>query len=351
MPKGQPTIADIAARVGVAAMTVSRAINGSGYVSAKTRVRIMKAVRESNYRPNGIARSLRNRKTHVVGVLLPDVGNPFAAELAGIVEETLLGRGYSCFIATTQRSVKREQSALAAFYDHRVDGLLVATRETHAGNQTLATFAERNLPMVLVGRRFTSGKVDHVTADHWSGGVDVTAHLIAGGHRHIAFIGASLMNGSGLARFQGYLAAMRENGLEVPTDYLAAPEESDSPAYSTHADGYEALKRLMALPQPPTAIFARNDYTAMGAICAAHDLGMKVPGDIAIAGFDNIALSAYTAPPLTTVEQCMTEQGRQAALFLLDRLEGLYSGGRREVSLGCRLIVRQSTVAQGGAGA
>jgi len=338
-----PTLSDVAAKAGVAPMTVSRVINRSGYVREETRRKILKAIRESKYRPNGIARSLRRRRTHVVGVLLPDISNPFAAELARTIEETLLAEGYSCFISTSQRSVEREQSALAAFTDHRVDGVLMATRETRAGNRALEAFVASGVPVVLVGRRFASGKVDHVSADHWTGGFEATAHLIAAGHSRIAFIGATLINGSGLARFQGYLTAMRESGLEVSSEYLAAGEDSDSPGYSTQADGYEGVRRMMALPKPPTAVFARNDYTAIGAICGAHDLGLAVPGDLAVAGFDNVPLSAYTTPPLTTVEQYMKDQARQAAQFLLDRLEGRHEGARREVCLGCRLVIRQST--------
>jgi DNA-binding LacI/PurR family transcriptional regulator len=119
-----------------------------------------------------------------------------------------------------------------------------------------------------------------------------------------------------------------------------------TPAYATEADGYEGMKRLMALDTPPTAVFARNDYTAMGALCAAHDLGLRVPDDIAVAGFDNVPLTAYTAPPLTTVDQCISGQGQKAAELLLDRMEGAYLGPRREIVLDSRLITRQSTSLQ-----
>lgn len=324
-------------------MTVSRAINGSGYVSQEARAQVMKAVRELNYRPNAVARSLKRRKTHVVGVLVPDLSNPFSSELARTIEETLVPAGYSYFVSTTQRSAAREQAALSAFYDHRVDGLIVATRETRAGNEALSGIMDAGLPVVLVGRDFPAPGADRVTADHWSGAFDLTVHLISLGHRKIAFVGASLTNGSGLRRFQGYLAAMHEHGLAVPDAYVTGPEDVDSPAYSTHSDGYEGAKRLMALPDPPTAIFARNDYTAIGALCAAHDLELRVPQDVAVAGFDNLPLAAYASPPLTTVEQHLPQQGREAAGFLLDRMEGRYSGPRRERTLECSLVVRQST--------
>src|SRR5205085_4537687 len=154
MKKRTLTIADIAARAGVAPMTVSRAINSSGYVKEETRRRVMEAVRESNYRPNQVARSLRGKKTNVVGLVLPDVENPSSAELARAVEEALAERGYSCFLSTCQSSGEREQAVLAAFDDQRVDGMLAVRHDTHPGNQAveaLAPLAERGLPMVVVG--------------------------------------------------------------------------------------------------------------------------------------------------------------------------------------------------------
>jgi DNA-binding LacI/PurR family transcriptional regulator len=326
-------------------MTVSRAINGSGYVSAEARERVEKAIRELDYSPNALARSLKRQKTQVVGILLADVANPFSSELSRSIETVLVSHGYSCFISTTQSSTEREVRAMTAFFDHRVDGIVIATRETGAGNEALTRLIARGLPVVVVGRNCGNPGVDRVTADHWKGGFDTVSHLISLGHHRIAFLGASLINGSGLPRYQGYLDALREHGIELREEYVVGPE-GFTPAYATQADGYEGLKRLLALDRPPTAVFARNDYTAIGALCAAHDLDMRVPDDIAVAGFDNIGLAAYTTPPLTTVDQCISDQGRRAAVLLLDRMEGGYTGPRREVILECRLITRQSTSLQ-----
>ena len=201
--KRQPTLADIASLAGVAPMTVSRAINHSGYVSPGTLEKITKAIKELHYRPNALARSLRRESTHVAGILLPDVANPFSAALVESIEEGLLLRGYSCFICTTQRSIERETAALSAFVDYRVDGIVVATRETGAGNEALARLLARGVPVVLVGRNFGHPGVDRVTADHWKGGFEVVEHLISLGHRRIAFLGASLVYGAGLPRFRG----------------------------------------------------------------------------------------------------------------------------------------------------
>jgi len=339
-----PTIIDIAALAGVAPMTVSRVINESGYVSQAMREKVMRAVKELNYHPNGLARSLKRQRTHVVGILLPDIANPFSAELASSIQEVLLEGSYSSFISTSERSTAREQAALRALFDHRVDGIIVATRETKLGNEALLRLTERGLPVVVVGRALNHPRVDRVTADHWKGGYDAVEHLISLGHRRIAFIGVTLVNGAGLRRFQGYLDALRENNLPVLDELIVGTDEAGaSPGYSTQADGYEGMRRLLALAEPPTAVFARNDFTAIGAMCAARDAGLRMPEDLAMVGFDNVPLAAYTAPPLTTVDQPTAEQGRHAARLLLDRIEGQPALERREVCLDCRLIIRQST--------
>jgi DNA-binding LacI/PurR family transcriptional regulator len=352
--KRRPTIVDIANRAGVAPMTVSRVINESGYVSREAREKVERAVKELNYHPNGLARSLKRQRTHVVGIMLPDIANPFSAELVRGIQEALLPRGYSSFISVSERSVQREQAALRALFDHRADGIVIATRETKAGNDFLLRLAERDLPMVVVGRALNHQHVDRVTADHWKGAYEAVEHLIALGHKRIGFVGVSAINGAGLRRYQGYLDALREHDLPIDQKLIAGPSSQlgpgqlgpgqVGPGYSTQDDGYAGMKRLLALKKRPTAVFARNDFTAMGAICAIRDAGLSIPEDVAIVGFDNVPLAAYTAPPLTTVDQPTKEQGREAAHLLLERIEGERARERREICLDCHLVIRQSTV-------
>src|SRR5215813_9626911 len=291
--KRRPTIVDIANRAGVAPMTVSRVINESGYVSREAREKVERAVKELNYHPNGLARSLKHQRTHVVGVLLPDIANPFSAELVRGIEEALLPRGYSSFISASERSVQREQAALRALFDHRADGIIVATQETKAGNDFLLRLAERDLPMVVVGRALNHPQIDRVTADHWKGGYEAVEHLVTLGHRRIGFVGVSPINGAGLRRYHGYLDALRENNLPIDEKLIVGPAAQFGPGYSTQDDGYTGMKKLLALKKRPTAVFARNDFTAMGAICAIRDANLGIPEDIAIVGFDNVPLAAY----------------------------------------------------------
>jgi DNA-binding LacI/PurR family transcriptional regulator len=338
-----PTIVDIAEKAGVAPMTVSRVVNENGYVSEAMRKRVMRVVKELNYHPNGLARSLKRQRTHVVGILLPDIANPFSAQLVSGIQEIFLARGYALFICTSERSTEREQAGLSALFDHRVDGIIVATRETPTGNEWLSRLVERNLPMVLVGREFPHPQVDRVTADHRKGGYEATKYLISTGHKRIGFVGVSMANGKGLRRFQGYLAALRDHKLPVEEELIVGPDAISGPGYSTQNDGYQGMKRLLSLSKLPTAAFARNDFTAIGAMCALHDAGLAVPDDVSIVGFDNVPLAAYTSPPLTTVDQPTVEQGRQAASLLLERIEGDKARERREINLNCHLIIRQST--------
>jgi DNA-binding LacI/PurR family transcriptional regulator len=197
---------------------------------------------------------------------------------------------------------------------------------------------------VLVGRSSGPDNIGRVTADHWKGAYDAVAHLISRGHTRIGYIGGSAFTAGRLRRFHGYVEAMNAHGLKVHEDWIAGPESETGPGYSKQADGYAAMERLLALPQRPTAIFARNDFTAMGAMSAARDRGVSIPHEMAIAGFDNVPQAAFTTPPLTTVAQSTAEQGRAAAKMLLDRIENRVTTAPAELCLECRLIIRGSTV-------
>ena len=335
------TLADVARVAGVVAMTASRAINNSGYVSGDVRKRVLKAARQLGYRPNVLARQLKGNRLNAIGILLPDIANPFSTSLVEGVNRVFDEAGYTTFIATTSRSVDREKACLQAFADHRVDGLIVATRGTKIGDAALRRMARQNISLVTIGRPVQLACVDSVTADHAQGAYDVVKHLLSLGHRRIGFIGIAPEDSRTLRRYGGYVAALREAGIEPPLEYTVGP--LGAPAFATQEDGYQGMMRLAALKHPPTAVFARNDFAAIGAMRAAHKLGLVVPRDMAIAGFDNIPLTTFTTPPLTTVEQPIVEQGVAAARFLLDRIVGDRSSPRRTTCTNCTLIVREST--------
>lgn len=335
------TLVDVARVAGVVAMTASRAINGKGYVSDEVRKRVLKAAQELNYRPNVLARQLQGHRLNAIGILLPDIANPFSTILVEGIKQVFDEAHYTTFIAITNRSVPQEKDGFQAFTDHRVDGLVVATRGTTISDAALKDMTRQGLPFVTIGRPLKLAGVDSVSADHAQGAQDAVNHLLSLGHKRIAFLGISPDSSNTLRRHGGYAAALREAGIEPRLEYTVGPPES--PAFATQKDGYQGMMRLAALRLPPTAVFCRNDFVAIGALRAACKLGLSVPKDVAIAGFDNIPLASFTSPPLTTVEQPMVEQGIAAARFLLDRITGDRARARRSICMPCTLIVRQST--------
>lgn len=342
----QVTLADIAATAGVTPMTVSRVVNENGYVHVDTREKVLRVVQEMNYRRNGLARGLKRQRTETIGLVIGDVANPFAAEVIRGVREVLTTRGYTLFVCVCEQSVQEEAAAFEALADHRVDGMIVATRASKKGNLHLTRLLEADLPVVALGRDFKHPHTDFVSADHFKGGYDATEHLIRLGHQSIGFIGIKQTYGAGLKRFQGYLKALQAHGVEAKEELIVGPNDGagQTPGYSTETTGYEGMKRLLALRRRPSAVFARNDFTALGAVSAIKQAGLRIPQDVAIVGFDDVPLAEHTSPPLSTVRQPTRDQGRTAAEFLLRRIEAADSPAREERILPCELVVRESTV-------
>jgi DNA-binding LacI/PurR family transcriptional regulator len=343
--KRKATLSDIAEAVGVATMTVSRVVSGDGYVSEDTRQKVLKAVKDLNYRRNGLARSLKRQFTETVGLVLGDISNPYSTELARAVRETLLDQGFNLFICISEYGAKEDVIAFESLANHSVDGIIVATRSNAGGDAYLRGLVETNIPVVAIGRDFQHKSIDLVSPDNLKGGFEATQHLIDLGHKRIAFIGANLGSGSHLKRLQGYLKALEHHGIAIDERLITGRSEGDTEVsgYSTEEIGFEGIKRLLSLPDPPTAVFARNDFTAIGAMSAINDAGLRIPDDIAIVGFDDIPLAARMSPSLTTVRQPMRAEGQIAAEMLLERITGRANISRRERILDCELIVRESS--------
>jgi DNA-binding LacI/PurR family transcriptional regulator len=343
--KKSSTLSDVAKTAGVTSMTVSRVINQNGYVSEETREKVLRAVKDLNYRRNGLARGLKRQRTDTIGLVLGDIANPYAAELARSIRDVTSQHGYNLFICISEHSAKEDVAAFDALTEHQVDGIIVATRSNRIGDEHLHEMVERGVSVVCIGRDFYDENSDSVMADALRGGFQATRHLIDLGHKKIAFIGATLASEKNLKRFQGYLKALEENGLEIDERLITGNTEAndDAPGYSTEKLGYEAMKRLLVLPSRPTAVFARNDFTAIGAINAIKENGLRIPEDISIVGFDDIPMAAHTAPALTTVRQPTRRQGSLAAEFLLRRIEAKEAVEREEKILECELIIRDST--------
>ncbi len=340
-----PTMMDVARRANTTVATVSRVVNNVGYVSASLRERVQAAIEEVGYVPNANARTLRTKRSRTLGVVVGDLMNPYSVELANAVTGAAVAYGYTTFIATATDDVDSDISVIEAFHRQRVDGLVVATLRTDSSDAALLRLAKHRMPIVLVGRELDHYMTDSISAGFRRGGHIATQHLIDLGHRRIAFVGADLDEASRVTRLQGYVEALEGAGLRVRPEYVVGSRQTaGSPRYSRRGTGHQATLQLLKLPSRPTAIFARNDHTAFGVMQALAEMGLSVPEDMSIVGFDDIPMAGMVTPTLTSVSQPTKEEGRIAVECLLRRIEHPDEDTeQRTIVLECALVVRASS--------
>ncbi|RVX45413.1 LacI family transcriptional regulator [Nonomuraea polychroma] len=327
LPRPRPTIRNVAERAGVSKSLVSLVLRGSPHVSEHRRQAVLQAARELGYRPNAVARSLVEGRTHLVGALVADLHNPFYAEFLDGLQESLHGDGLRMLIGNSQWDPAFEDEAVEAFLELRVDGLvLLGIAPT---SETLIE-ATAYTPTVVVGERdIELDSVDIVVDDDQLGARLAIDHLVELGHKRIAHI-----EGPRSSRCEGYLVAMRRHSL--------APYIMVEAADSSEDGGRAAAMALLTRDPRPTAIFAANDVVALGVLSAADELGLRVPEDLSVVGYDNTHLSASRHISLTSVDQPRRAMGRSAAALLSDRIGDPAKVARmREVRP--ELIVRRST--------
>lgn len=341
-----PTIVDVAARAGTTTATVSRALNGTGYVSAARREAVLRAAEELGYVPHGSAQLLRSSRSRLLGVIVGDLANPRSVSLINSVQSIAVDRGYATLFASVPDSGSQsEQDVLQAFLRQRPAGLILATLRTPESDRLLRRLADGGMAVGLVGRELDHTHIDCISANYRRGGDTVTGHLLALGHRRIAFLGAQMSQADQVGRLRGYLDALKRARIQVrPGWVIGDPPGAHGPTYPTFLTGYQGAQRLLRLALRPTAIVARNDVTAVGALQALKDAGVRVPAEMSVTGFDNIALAPAIAPALTTMSHPTEEVGRLAAEFLIARLERPEETiAPRNLVLQCNLIVRAST--------
>ncbi|MCG0239824.1 MAG: LacI family transcriptional regulator [Firmicutes bacterium] len=312
----EPTIHDVARRAGVSVATVSRVLNGRGPVAEATRARVLAAVAELGYRPNAVARSLVRRRSCTVGVLVPDIANPFAAELVRGMEAEAAAHGYHIVLACSDLSIAQEVRYIGLFRERQVDGLIYTSGTVTPELQQ--AFAELGRPVVLAATTVTGPgpALPAVLVDSYAGARLAMEHVLSLGHRRVACLIGSLQDPiAGLPRWQGYRDAAAARGVEIPPEYVV------DAGFRLEA-AYEATVRLLRLRPRPTAVVAASDLMAIGAMGAAADRGLRVPEDLTVVGFDNIRLAAVVRPALTTVAQPMHEIGARAVSRLLQVLAG-----------------------------
>lgn len=331
--KARPNIKDIALEVGVSTATVSRALSGSGLVAEPTLSRIREVAKAFNYRPNASARSLRTRRSMSVLMVVRDVGNPFYLEILKGVESTARRAGYSVLMGNTENNPEREVEYFDMLRDGHADGMILMTGKLPQRGRLRERLAGQ--PVVVALEMIEDSGFPHVVIDNEAAAVKAVEHLIGLGHRRIAHITGPLPETMSLRRRDGYRKAMARAGLQIPDGY----EQRGDYLLTT---GEEMCRRLMNLPQPPTAIFIANDEMAFGAINELRRIGERVPEDISVVGFDDLFLSKSFYPPLTTVSQPRAEIGQQAMELLLQVIGG-ESGPQHRVEMPTVLKVRGST--------
>jgi DNA-binding LacI/PurR family transcriptional regulator len=305
----QPTMQQVAQKAGVSTALVSLVMRGASNVSDHRRKLVLEAADELGYRPNVLARNLASRRTQTIGVVLNDLHNPFFAEVADGIQSAADAADYRLLYGNGKHSIDGEAEAVETFLQFRVDGVILA------GSLDVATMerAARSAAVVVVGRTEQSESVDTVNTDDHAGAALAVDHLVQLGHQRIAHLDGG--GGAGAAeRSAGYVDSMYRHGLEKFVQIAAGNYDESG--------GQEGAAELLASKLTPTAIFASNDLSAIGALDHIVSTGLSVPNDISVMGFDNTALSALSYVSLTTVNQPSDDLGHAAIDLLLQRLEG-----------------------------
>ena len=342
------TIHDVAARAGVSVATVSRVLNGKELVRAETSRQVMEVAKSLRYVPNVAARTLSIRRSQTIGIVLPEVHGEFFSEVIRGIDLAARAAGYHILVSGSHSDAREMIDVLDAMRG-RVDGLVVM-----APDVTLAPLRDQlahKLPMVLLNS--DDDRHPAITIDNYGGARTMMRHLASLGHKRIAFIQGPEQNGDARERLRGYRQVMRslvKRGAGSGEQGAAPSSELRSPSYLreleiegdfTERAGYDAVKPLLALDPPPTAIFAANDSMAIGALSALAAEGVGVPRAMSLAGFDDIPIAHYVNPPLTTIGVDIAELGRRAFAVLVDAMEH-NTNPRREECIATTLVVRQS---------
>lgn len=326
------TIQDVAAAAGVSRQTVSRAINNRGEIRPETRAEILRIAEEMDYRPSSIARGLATQHTGTLGLIVPDIANPFFSEVARGAEHEAYAAGYNVFLCNTDEDPERETAVLRLLEDKRVDGVLLCN--SRLDDDALRTSLHHHTSVVLVNRRLNGDDFGCVIIDDEKGGHEITQYLLNADHRTIGFLTGPPASRSGQKRIAGYRAAMTAAGITCNPDWMRACPPSVE-------GGHEVATALLCDHPEITALFCYNDLVAIGALQAGQELGRAIPDTLAVVGFDDIPLAALVTPPLTTCHVSRYKMGIQAMTMLLERINGCTTECQ-QVILQPELVIRAS---------
>jgi len=307
------TLRDVARKAGVSKSTVSRVLNGSGYVSQETRQRVMETLQALDFQPNTVARSLVQGKTRTIALIVPSINTPFFAELARRAEDVAYRRGYAVMVCNTDEDPEREAVYLRLVQQKQVDGVIVCPARTTS--RLLRSLARNRLPIVFVDRTMANVHADTVTTDNAEGAFAAVKHLLSRGHRRIGIVSGPQEIPVMRERLAGWKRALLEEGIEPDAGLIW----SGAPTEET---GKQAVRHFLALKPPPTAIFTSCCPLTLGVLSALRQQGIRIPQNMALVGFDDFEAASLLDPPLTVVAQPIPTIATVATKLLLERVEG-----------------------------
>jgi LacI family transcriptional regulator len=328
---------DIARDLNVSVITVSKAMRGNTDISEATRERVLARMKELDYQPNMMARSLVTGQSFIIGLIVPDLLNPFFTELAKSLGSALRKQSYGLVLASSEDNAEVEQSEIRMMLARGVDALLIASCQPTL--QGFMSVHNQSTPFVLVDRPFPHLRANFVGTDDYAGGRLATEHLISLGRKRLAYIGSPDLSPAA-ERFRGFRMALRDHDIELRDEFVLSNPDLDE---STDDAGYEIMQKLLKRRSRPNGVFCHNDVVAIGAMRATLDAGLSIPGDVAFVGFDNVRYSKYLQIPLTSVDQSTAQLGVVAAQLALDLIAKKVDKPKT-ILLAPTLVVRQSTI-------
>lgn len=328
-----PTIYQVAERAGVSLSTVSRVLNGKASVNKVLKERVEKAVKELDYRPNSVARSLANNRTDSVGVLVPELNAPFFGDLMQAVESTLRAADKHVIISVGRNCLETEKDAVEFLISRNCDALIMHAEAL--SDEYLLELNQSKLPVALVNRQVEGLPEACTSLDNEKGGYLATRHLLELGHKDIAYISGPTDKCDASLRLEGHKRALSEAGLPINPQLIFNGDYSEE-------DGKIGLLELMARDVPFTALVCANDWMASGAISCARDLGMSLPHDLSVVGFDDVVFAHHVFPRLTTVSNPIAEMAEMSAKYILNKVYG--QANNVQLYFEPSLVVRESTV-------
>ncbi|MGD9557084.1 MAG: LacI family DNA-binding transcriptional regulator [Mangrovibacterium sp.] len=338
--KSSVTIHDLARELGISASTVSRALNDNPRISQSTKDKIRAMALKMGYQPNIIASNLRNQKTNTIGIVVPLINRHFFSTFISGVEEVAFTAGYNVIISQSNDLLEKEKKIVHSLFSNRVDGLIISLSMQTDEFDHLQLFTNKNIPLVFFDRVAPELKANKIIVDDYAVGLKATQHLIDQGYRRIAHLAGPTVLNTYHDRMEGYMAALRKNNLPVVEELIIYNR-------LTRMDGQEAIKQLLALKNPPDAVFCGNDTTALSMVMYLKKNGIRIPEDFGIIGFSNEPFSEVVTPSLSTLKQPAFEMGEKAAELLIHEIEDKHQSHEYQtITMPTELIVRESSFRQ-----